>query len=64
MRAGNKIKVLANTLEEDAVTIVILILVNADSAQVVLLTELASLVLKMANSWRTLLVAPIGVQNG
>jgi len=39
-------------------------LVKADSAQVVRLTELASFVLSIAINCNTLLVAPIGVQKG
>jgi len=44
--------------------VISLMFVKAESAHVVLLTELASLVLRIASSWRTLLVAPMGVQNG
>jgi len=44
--------------------VISLMFVKAESAHVVLLTELASLVLRIASSWRTLLVAPMGVQKG
>lgn len=39
-------------------------LVKADKNHVVRLTVAESFVLRISNNWSTLLVAPIGVQNG